>query len=76
VSSNPQEGQVLACPFNNFFWLKASIMTSLQVTLALTNLDFKQKWGAHYARSLLSAHRLQQCHNYKVRRPSNQPFCP
>jgi hypothetical protein len=53
--------------FNQYLVQKQLIMTSLQVTLALTNHDFKQKWGAHYTRSLLSAHRMQQCHNYKVR---------
>ena len=36
-----------------------------QVTLGLSNADFKSKWGDHYTRSLLCAHRLQQCHNYK-----------
>ena len=34
--------------------------------MGLSNDDYKQKWGDHYTRSLLSAHRLQQCHNYKV----------
>jgi hypothetical protein len=41
-------------------------MLRLQLTIGLSNADFKVKWGSHYTRSLLCAHRLQQCHNYKV----------
>ena len=43
----------------------------MQLTIGLSNADFKTKWGNHYTRSLLCAHRLQQCHNYKVGDASN-----
>ena len=43
-----------------------------QVVLGLSNPEFKGKWGDHYTRSLVCAHRLQQCHNYKD--PSVQQY--
>jgi len=42
------------------------------VVLGLSNPEFKGKWGDHYTRSLVCAHRLQQCHNYKD--PSVQQY--
>jgi hypothetical protein len=42
------------------------VTANAQVTLGLTDPQFKSKWGDHYTRSLICAHRLQQCHNYKV----------
>ncbi len=67
VSSNPQEGQVPRHCVQTPFMRR--IINVVQVTLGLSDLQFKSKWGDHYTRSLLSAHRLQQCHNYKVFNP-------
>jgi len=36
-----------------------------QVAQAVSRDDWYQKWGIHYLPSLLSAHRLQQCNNFK-----------
>ncbi len=64
VSSNPQEGQVAMTGLSCSHALSITAMS--QVTLGLSDHQFKSKWGDHYTRSLLCAHRLQQCHNYKV----------
>jgi len=36
-----------------------------QSTEALSRLDYFQKWGGHYLPSVMFAHRLQQCNNFK-----------
>ena len=36
-----------------------------ELGLALSDAACFETWGAHYARSLLRAHQLQQCHNFK-----------
>lgn len=36
-----------------------------QVTKAFTKEDWFFKWGVHYIRSLIRAHQLQICHNFK-----------
>jgi len=36
-----------------------------QVTEALSRTDYYSKWGKHYLLSLLRAHLLQQCNNFK-----------
>jgi hypothetical protein len=36
-----------------------------QVSEAVSTTAFWKKWGAHYVRSLLHAHRYQVCHNFK-----------
>ncbi len=36
-----------------------------QVTKAFSKADWFDKWGKHYIRSLVRAHQLQQCHNFK-----------
>eukprot|EP00826_Nyctotherus_ovalis_P016841 TRINITY_DN1490_c0_g1_i7.p1 TRINITY_DN1490_c0_g1~~TRINITY_DN1490_c0_g1_i7.p1 ORF type:complete len:650 (-),score=127.67 TRINITY_DN1490_c0_g1_i7:112-2061(-) len=36
-----------------------------QVTKAFSKPDWLKKWGAHYTRSLVRAHQLQMCHNFK-----------
>jgi len=36
-----------------------------QVTLSLSREDYFKKWGKHYLPSLIRAHLLQQCNNFK-----------
>ena len=36
-----------------------------QVGKAFSNAKWFEKWGKHYVRSLISAHQLQQCNNFK-----------
>ena len=36
-----------------------------QVTEALSRTDWFNKWGRHYLLSLVNAHHLQQCNNFK-----------
>ena len=36
-----------------------------QVGKAFSNGKWFEKWGKHYVRSLISAHQLQQCNNFK-----------
>ncbi|KAK3401816.1 ribosomal protein L13e-domain-containing protein [Sordaria brevicollis] len=36
-----------------------------QVALALTNMDFYNRWGIHYLPSLASAHERQMCNSFK-----------
>ena len=36
-----------------------------QVAEALSREDWFKKWGAHYLRSLMQAHLLQQCNNFR-----------
>lgn len=36
-----------------------------ELGLALSSNTIFKSWGGHYARSLLRAHQLQQCHNFK-----------
>lgn len=36
-----------------------------QVTKAFSKGDWFDKWDKHYVRSLLRAHQMQQCHNFK-----------
>ena len=43
-----------------------------QITEAYSRLDWHQKWGVHYVRSLACAHALQQCSNFKD--PGVQPY--
>ena len=45
----------------------AALMEDLtgQVTEAFSKLDFYKKWGEHYLPSLMRAHQLQQCNNFK-----------
>ena len=37
-----------------------------QVTEATSRQDWWTRWGKHYLPSLVSAHALQQCNNFKV----------
>mmetsp|Transcript_76280 Transcript_76280/g.131995 ORF Transcript_76280/g.131995 Transcript_76280/m.131995 type:complete len:92 (-) Transcript_76280:67-342(-) len=36
-----------------------------QCTEALSRRDWFSKWGVHYLPSIMFAHRLQQCNNFK-----------
>lgn len=36
-----------------------------QVTKAFSNNEWLHRWGFHYLRSLLRAHQLQMCHNFR-----------
>ncbi len=36
-----------------------------QLSKAFSKNDWVHKWGIHYTRSLVRAHQLQQCHNFK-----------
>ncbi|KAL4466107.1 hypothetical protein ABPG74_004344 [Tetrahymena malaccensis] len=36
-----------------------------QVTIALSKQEYFQRWGRHYLLSLLRAHQIQQCNNFK-----------
>jgi len=36
-----------------------------QITEAFSRSDWFDKWGKHYLRSLMNAHNLQQCNNFK-----------
>ncbi|KAL4485757.1 hypothetical protein ABPG72_012297 [Tetrahymena utriculariae] len=36
-----------------------------QVTIALSKEEYFQRWGRHYLLSLLRAHQIQQCNNFK-----------
>jgi hypothetical protein len=38
-----------------------------QVTEALESKQSWRRWGAHYLRNLISAHRSEACNNFKVR---------
>lgn len=37
-----------------------------QIAESCSRLDWFQKWGCHYLPSLMRAHELQQCNNFKV----------
>jgi hypothetical protein len=39
--------------------------TAIQVTSAFSRSDWFKKWGCHYMPSLLRAHLMQQCNNFK-----------
>ena len=43
----------------------ASAPNEGELGLALSSNEIFKSWGGHYARSLLRAHQLQQCHNFK-----------
>ena len=54
----------LQCHPNNF--VKALLEDANgQVTEAFSRSDWFQKWGVHYIPSLMRAHLLQQCNNFK-----------
>jgi hypothetical protein len=44
-----------------------------ELSIAFFDAETFKLWGAHYARSLVRAHQLQQCHNFKD--PSVQLYC-
>lgn len=44
-----------------------------ELALAFSDAQTFKTWGCHYARSLVRAHQLQQCHNFKD--PSVQLYC-
>jgi hypothetical protein len=44
-----------------------------ELSIAFSDAGTFKIWGAHYARSLVRAHQLQQCHNFKD--PSVQLYC-
>ena len=46
---------------------KAAIKKDLseQVSIALSNKEYYEKWGIHYLRSLICTYKLQQCNNFK-----------
>lgn len=58
--------QVTASPANETESVKALLEDMCgQCTEALSKQDLFSKWGVHYLPSIMFAHRLQQCNNFK-----------
>jgi len=61
-------------PTNNHEYVKellkditSTLESEGQVTKAFSKAEWFDKWGKHYIRSLIRAHQMQQCHNFKDR---------
>lgn len=45
--------------------ITSTVESEGQVTKAFSKPDWFDKWGKHYVRSLIRAHQMQKCHNFK-----------